>query len=105
MTSLGRVGRILAGSIDPSGISVGRDSTTNYLTKSSSAQHVQSLASSSSSAATTTTTQMTDSENAKVSNRVETLSTKTNESIESTASSQPGNGCDSNKITLQGKLD
>lgn len=39
MTSLGRVGRILAGSIDPSCVSVGRDSF--LLTKSSSSQQMQ----------------------------------------------------------------
>lgn len=39
MTSLGRVGRILSGSVDPSAISVGRDS--NPLSSSSSIAQLQ----------------------------------------------------------------
>lgn len=94
MTSLGRVGRILAGSLDPSSTSVGRDSSSNFISKSSSTQYVQGLSQNA-----------TESEQEKVSNRMETLSTKTNESIESSASSQqiiPANTPSS--MILQGKI-
>lgn len=95
MTSLGRVGRILAGNIDPSAISIGRDSSSHFISKSNSSQHVQSLS--------LPVAEPPDPE--KVSNRMETVSIKTNESIESTASSQRNTRGDTpSKITLQGNV-
>ncbi|XP_063706833.1 WD repeat-containing protein 44 isoform X4 [Culicoides brevitarsis] len=85
MTSLGRVGRILSGSVDPSSLSVGRDS--NQLSLSSSTSQIPAFGACSSTTPTTTSTSTTAS-GTPASSSSTSSSSKTDTSRSSTDSTQ-----------------